>query len=624
MEDLKNWHSIRPWRPTLSLAIREITSVSTTFILSSPFTFTGRGSASTGEQVPEDSEPSLSVSSSDDDEHSPSPDGSSANSGRSSSQVVSDVLAKGLSVKVNGLPWQRVLMKIDEEADEAVIILFGLMPGRQYGIELCILPGETFIRGKITTGENRNIIFSPNISTQFVFRIADAEPEPLNGETPIPGYVPADASSTDILAGPTSPAEPNSSVHTSPPLSAVPSNVSAVPGITLEERQRQLTHTLNLLNAEHASLSSSLKTARRESQKADAALRSEIEVLRRASDRQAAGEHRAKQKVLALQEAVKQTSAAAAEISALLADVEAALPGLEKKRAEVEQEWMAVSAEAKKVRSNRDEEERKEKRRTEALQTELTGLCNRLERLNGRNEKLEGEGGVIEELERRLKSLEEERERIESDPYGYEGDSADRSGESNKEDDWRDDGDDGRGLPHFPQLDQRGHQHVHAPGPPRRPQQQQQHSSQLSISLHSNTHHHPRTSYPPTRPIGRPEPIQRPRHSLPPSGLPAQPVQKSRYPVHAVGSQPGTGSGSGSSSSSPSVHSSTSAQVTMPPTSPLNSTLSSRAPPFEPSGRVPTSKSELNPSSAPFTLRPSVVQTLQRLQGESSQGPSRG
>ncbi|EJF63863.1 hypothetical protein DICSQDRAFT_23840, partial [Dichomitus squalens LYAD-421 SS1] len=87
-------------------------------------------------------------------------------------------------------------------------------------------------------------------------------------------------------------------------------------------------------------------SARRESQKADAALRAEIDTLRRASDRQAAGEGRARKKVLALQEAVKQTLAAAQDIEALVSEIEGALPGLEERKREVEREWEQVSGEA--------------------------------------------------------------------------------------------------------------------------------------------------------------------------------------------------------------------------------------------------------------------------------------
>ena len=135
MDDFTEWHSIRPWRPTLALSIREITSVSVTFVLSSPYS--------------SDSIGSLSMSSDEDsgveDECEPH-----------RTQIISDILAKGLSVKVNGIPWQRVLIKIDEETDEAVIILFGLMPGRQYDVELGIVPGERTLRGQITTGESRS------------------------------------------------------------------------------------------------------------------------------------------------------------------------------------------------------------------------------------------------------------------------------------------------------------------------------------------------------------------------------------------------------------------------------------------------------------------------------------
>ena len=35
-DQFTEWHSVRPWHPTLSLSVREITSVSVTFILSSP------------------------------------------------------------------------------------------------------------------------------------------------------------------------------------------------------------------------------------------------------------------------------------------------------------------------------------------------------------------------------------------------------------------------------------------------------------------------------------------------------------------------------------------------------------------------------------------------------------
>ena len=141
MNDHTQWHSIRPWRPSLSLTVREITSVSATFILSSPL-------VSSDSAAVERSLASLGITN-DSDEDDSAAEGSG--SSRGGVQIVSDVLSKGLSVKVNGTPWQRVLMKIDDEADQAVIILFGLMPNRQYDIELGIVPNES-MRSQITTG----------------------------------------------------------------------------------------------------------------------------------------------------------------------------------------------------------------------------------------------------------------------------------------------------------------------------------------------------------------------------------------------------------------------------------------------------------------------------------------
>jgi hypothetical protein len=66
--------------------------------------------------------------------------------------VISDALARGLSVNVNGSNWQRVFIRIDDTADEAVIIIYGLMPGRQYDIDLALVQGEqNKIRRQVVT-----------------------------------------------------------------------------------------------------------------------------------------------------------------------------------------------------------------------------------------------------------------------------------------------------------------------------------------------------------------------------------------------------------------------------------------------------------------------------------------
>ncbi|KAI0674573.1 hypothetical protein C8Q78DRAFT_966276, partial [Trametes maxima] len=370
-DQFTEWHSVRPWQPTLSLAVREITSVSVTFILSCPYSTNDTAN-------PDSSVASLGQSSSDEDDQSRD---SISTADASPNGVVSDILSKGLSVKVNGTPWQRVFLKMDDVFDEGIIILYGLMPARQYDIEL-------------------------GLHTEALHEVVSSD---INAEENTVNAAESPMSSTIPLS--TTPPHTNGGAHTPVPPPAP---------FTLEDRRSQLTRTLNLLAAEHSDLTTSLKAARKDSQKADAALRSEIDTLKRASDRYAAGESRARQKILALQEAVKQTLAAAEDIEALVKDIETALPVLEERKAEVEKEWVRVKDEAEQTRLRRAEAEQKENARAEAMQAELAGLVNKLDKLNGKRDKLDGEGGVIAALEEKLRKLEEERERIERDPYGYE------------------------------------------------------------------------------------------------------------------------------------------------------------------------------------------------------------
>lgn len=129
------WHSIRPWTPPLYLIVREVTSVSATFILS-PSLLDDR-----------DLEPaltSLGLITTDDDRYEESSEESDNQDTlqRKKKSVISDALAGGLSVNVNGSNWQRVFIRIDDTVDEAVIIIYGLMPGRQYDIDMALVQDE--------------------------------------------------------------------------------------------------------------------------------------------------------------------------------------------------------------------------------------------------------------------------------------------------------------------------------------------------------------------------------------------------------------------------------------------------------------------------------------------------
>ncbi|TBU47069.1 hypothetical protein BD309DRAFT_952790 [Dichomitus squalens] len=608
--DGSSWHSIRPGYPSLSLSVREITSVSVTFVLSSPYSA----------HDADISLASLGLSSSDDDEASTSRETASV-ADTDQPQIVSGIIRNGFSVKVNGTPWRKVIVSKDEVDDEAIIIVHGLMPARQYDVELGVMPGETSLRGQVTT--------DPEALSSDPARLSSCAPDEQTF-----------LSSPESSNAPLSPSPPHPHSHSYQHSNGAAHSPPSASAFTLEDRRVQLTHALSQLTSEHAQLSSELKSARRESQKADAALRAEIDTLRRASDRQAAGEGRARKKVLALQEAVKQTLAAAQDIEALVSEIEGALPGLEERKREVEREWEQVSGEADRARRRREEAEGRERAREEAAQQELAGLVTRLEKLSGKRQKLEGEGGVIQELEERLRKLEEERERVERDPYGYEGDPvADEepegvpaaSGSARTADDSSPEGDREKPL-HAPS-------HAH-PNPPHNFHPGQHHAhprkrhSHPHMPHHPHQHHHPRPSFPPPRPTAyqHQDPVHRPQGQrasfpgpnhptpgvlhLPPHGHPHK-----NHHGRSFRAQHAQGSSSSSASSTP-VGSTTTGSSSM---------LSSRAPPFEPTRHrsgsqshqaqaAVAAKSELNPGSTPFAPRSPAAQAVVSAVGTGAPG----
>ncbi|KAK0204104.1 hypothetical protein DFS33DRAFT_1384361 [Desarmillaria ectypa] len=370
------WHSIRPWIPPLTLSVREITSVSVTFILSA---------TSTGDTDPllarlgiEAQEPDDAVEMDDNELKKPS--------------IVSAALAGGLSVEVDRSAWRRVFIRIDDKADEAVIIIYGLMPGRQYDVDL-----------ELVQGGHKN-----NIRRQVVTELGGLEGVAEN----------TDSSIMDSSVSAPEPAL--SSPSTSPSPSTPSSNQHSSPGftpLTLEDRLNQLQHTLNIMATERETLSATLKSARRDAQKADANVRSEIEALKRSSEKTAAAEHRARQKVLALQETVKRAQLSTKEIEGQVKKEEEALPGLQVQRDLKEGEYLKIKGEADRARKARESEAEKERKRVELMTGEYNGLNNKLERLQAKKEKLEKT--TIPDLEEQLKAIELEIEIAELDPFGF-------------------------------------------------------------------------------------------------------------------------------------------------------------------------------------------------------------
>ncbi|KAF8595523.1 hypothetical protein BDV93DRAFT_564292 [Ceratobasidium sp. AG-I] len=339
------WHSVRPWVPRLSLYVHEITSVSVTFILSCRFNAPGLPeSAALEEELGGKFEES------------------------EVKHKISDALGKGLAVKVNGSPWQRVVMHVDEESDEeAVLILYGLMPAKHYEIELSVVAGES-IKGNLTTEDELNEFDEPTPAVTQLTTTQTVTPE----DTP--------------------PDSPTTASSSPPPRQP-----------TVEERASQLRHMQSLLTQEHDQLTAQLKTARRDAQRADAALRLEIEALKKAVEKNAAGEQRAKQKILALQEAVKQALAGAVEADNTVKEMERALPELEARRAEAEEEHARASEDAQRSSSETKAALEADRKRTAEVEGELAVLTSRLEKMSAKRDKMAGE--TVPELEKELAAL---------------------------------------------------------------------------------------------------------------------------------------------------------------------------------------------------------------------------
>ncbi|KAI0317951.1 hypothetical protein OF83DRAFT_1242929 [Amylostereum chailletii] len=536
------WQSIRPWNHRLSLSVREITSVSATFILSSLSSHTNL---------------SLILDGDDDD------DGEDNTSPTSNSpQIISESLAKGLSVKVNTVAWQRVLARIDDEADEAVIIIYGLLPGKQYDIEFAIVPGEERVKGQIVTAEHKG---------------RDRTRSGTDGMD-IPEVILSSAPSSP--RDDTSPSPPSSSPPSTP---GTPSHTHQ----TFEEYLASLRNTLAHLQTEHDTLLTNLKSARRDSQKSQSALRSDIASLKRSSQKHSTGDVRMRQKVRALEEAAKQAAKGREDVDAECNIIAAEQELTEQEHAVQQKRWQEVSELAERERRKREGAEETATFRVQGVKADLTSVEAKLEKLQARREKLEGRsssederegegsssdpehkfhyGGIVGELDARLQEIRLERKRIEQDPYGYVATTNGSTDGQSVADSLSDNVDPPIRTPHTNSHHLRNHNSLpfaphhgrgkrHGPFNP-------QHGSQAHSHSHSHSHsipHLQQRGFPPfTPPAGRVMPIVQ---------RPPGPHNITRGQQHMSGNRP------------PTIRRKSS------PPPPVGSTLSSLAPPFEPAG----------------------------------------
>ncbi|KAI6104400.1 hypothetical protein F5141DRAFT_1129723 [Pisolithus sp. B1] len=361
------WHAIRPWTPHLTLAVREITSVSVTFILSS--VLDARVSAASASTDGADAEQTFDqVSSSSGSASVITATSSAAVSPVDSHRpVLADILTQELSVDVNGSSWKHFIVHVPEATDEAIILIYSLHPGRQYDIDIALVGGGMVGRRMVVTND---VTESGSVGQ----RIEDNGA--ISVDWDVNGTASEEVTPTDTI----------------------------IPPMTHEDRLRALSSTLSSLNEEQATLQSLLKSTRRDAQKTSTALRSEVDILRRASEKAVVAEGRARQRVRALEDAVKKANEGREEIEREIEQNEGAMPSLREREANAEDELKRTKTEADVVRVEREKKEEEERKRKESMRAESVSLTQRTERLNVKRERLEG--SVIPDLEAQLAEIE--------------------------------------------------------------------------------------------------------------------------------------------------------------------------------------------------------------------------
>jgi len=379
------WNSIRPYTPRLLLHVREITSVSVAFSLSTTLDATYLNPSGNGASAHQDEDDTIE---------------SDMMTFRSKPGIA-DVLRTGLVVKLNGSPWQKVVIHAEESEEEAIVVLYGLFPVRHYEVELSVVAGEETYHVSVVTNNDGMYRFCISMEAKYLlihsdFEDADETEPDIHG----PSVVVPLQTVTPEATPPTSPRSPSRSP--SPP---------RLP--TVEERLAQLRQSLSNSITERDSLSAQLRSARKDAQRADAALRLEVEALKRTAEKNAAAEQRTRQKVLALQETIKRLYASAEEADQEARDLEAQLPQVEEEARRIEEEHLRVAEEAERSELDAEEAIRADKKKTSDLDAELTAISNRLEKLNTKKDKFNND--TIPDLEQQLLALAKDIEDAEKD-----------------------------------------------------------------------------------------------------------------------------------------------------------------------------------------------------------------
>lgn len=297
-----------------------------------------------------------------------------------SDDIRSNILDSSVTVCINGVPWSKVVIG-DSGTEEAFIVIYGLNPGRDYEMVINVEDKQSAI--SVTTHVDEK-------------RPSDASAISQQLQTSL--------DRTNTIASGNAVQIPRIKRTHTPPMQDTSENASndahdtSTPTIS--------TGLTSNGAAKVAAIQAAVRKARKDASRAESALRNEIEAIRRGLERMSDVDHRSKQKVLALQESIRQATTQSKDIDEEATAIESERELWEERVKEKDDELEQVRAEVEeKVRVNQSSI-RNDTEEVEALEKELQHVTKSIEDKQSNKDKLEKE--KIVELEQEIARIRSE------------------------------------------------------------------------------------------------------------------------------------------------------------------------------------------------------------------------
>lgn len=297
-----------------------------------------------------------------------------------SDDIRSSILDSIVNVCINGVPWSKVVIG-DSGMEEAFIVVYGLNPGRDYEMLVNVEDKQAAVTVTTDIDEKRPSDASAILS-QSVSNVDRGNAVVSGNATSIPRIKRA---------------------HTPPMQDTSETASNEVHEVTASSNTNGSSSN-GVANV--ASIQAAVRKARKDASRAESALRNEIEAIRRGLERMSDVDHRSKQKVLALQESIRQATTHSKDIDEEATAVESERELWEERVKEKDDELEQVRAEVEeKVRLSQSKI-RNDTEEVETLEKELNQITKSFEEKSSSKNKLEGE--KIVELEQELARIQSE------------------------------------------------------------------------------------------------------------------------------------------------------------------------------------------------------------------------